>query len=315
MSLLAPALAFLPRHRLAAALCAPLLLASSSVARSAPAGPIPSGASITSGSSDPSPGAFVGFDRNTFPGEAALPTLRRRFSFVGFWLNTPPGAATNSWLGKRDVIAQAGFGFLVLWNGRLDAHLRSQAKAHPAITPESLGRSDAAAAIAAARREHFPPQTILFLDQEEGGRLLPEQAAYLLAWTEAVAVSGYRPGVYASGQPVPDGPGPDGRARTITTAGDITTRVGEQHLHSVALWVAQDACGPSTGCTVTPPPFAQSGTANALVWQYAQSPRRPEITRSCARTYNAAGNCTVPELPALFLDLNVSTSADPSHGR
>ncbi len=306
MSLLDPAIAPLSRNRLTAALCTALLLTSPCIAQTPSATP------------NASAGSFVGFDRNTFPGDAALPALRRHFSFVGFWLNTPPGAATNSWLGKRSELAQAGFGFLVLWNGRLDAHLKSQAKAkpgHPATTPESLGRSDAAAAVTAARREHFPPGTILFLDQEEGGRLLPEQAGYLLAWTEAVATSGFRAGVYASGQPVDDGPGPDGRARTITTADDISAHVREQHLYPVALWVAQDACGPSTGCTLTPPAFAQSGTPNALVWQYAQSPRRPEITHACARTYNAAGNCTVGDLPALFLDLNVSTSADPSHGR
>ena len=306
MSLLDPALARRSRNRLATALCTSLLLALPCRAQSASANPSASTSS------------FVGFDRNTYPGDTALPALHRHFSFIGFWLNTPPGAATNSWLGKRAPLSDAGFGFLVLWNGRLDAQLKSQARSrpgHPAITPESLGHTDAVAAIAAARREHFPPDTILFLDQEEGGRLLPEQAAYLLAWTEAVATSGFHAGVYASGQPVDDGPGPTGRPQTITTAEDITTRVRTGHLHPVALWVAQDACGPSTGCTLTPPAFAESGTPDTLVWQYAQSPRRPEITRTCARTYTAAGNCTAPDLPALFLDLNVSTSADPSHGR
>ena len=261
---------------------------------------------------------FLGFDRNTFPGDAALPALRRHFSFVGYWLNNPPGASSNSlnssWSGRRAQLAQAGFGFLVLWNGRLDAEIKRQSQ-HPGATPQTLGRNDAAAAIRAAQAEHFPAGTILFLDQEEGGRLLPEQADYLLAWTEAVATSGFRAGVYASGQPVDDGVGPSGQKQTITTAADISIRVRQGHLHPVALWVAQDACGPSTGCTLTPPAFHQSGTPDALVWQYAQSPRRPEITRACARTYNAAGNCTLPDLPAIFLDLNLSPSADPSHGR
>ncbi len=258
-------------------------------------------------------GSFVGFDRNTFPGAAALPVLRQHFSFVGYWLNSPPGARSNSWAGQRATLLGAGFGFLVLWNGRLDTQIKAQTRA--GTPPETLGRTDAAAAVQAATHEHFPPRTILFLDQEEGGRLLPEQAAYLLAWTEAVATAGFRPGVYASGQPVDDGPGPGGSHQTVTTAQDISARIRAQHLHPVALWVAQDACGPSTGCTLTPPAFDRSGTPDALVWQYAQSPRRPEITRSCARTYNSAGNCTVPELPAVFLDLNVSSSADPSHGR
>lgn len=249
------------------------------------------------------PASFVGFDRNTYPGAAALPTLRKHFSFTGYWLNTPPGARTNTWQGTRAALVQSGFGFLVLWNGRLDAQLKHGA-------PEALARKDAAAAIAAAQREGFPRTTILFLDQEEGGRLLPEQAAYLLAWTEAIAASGFRPGVYASGQPVTDSP-----HQTITTAQDITARAQSQHLHPVALWVAQDSCGPSPGCTLTAPLLSRSGTPDALVWQYAQSPRRPEITRSCARTYAGDGNCSLPELPAVFLDLNVSSSPDPSHGR
>lgn len=264
-------------------------------------------AAVTCHAQTSATGRYLGFDRNTFPGEAALPALRQHFSFVGYWLNTPPGAHSNSWAGHRAILVQAGFGFLVLWNGRLDAQIK-----HAGVSPEILGRADAAHAITAAQREHFPPGTLLFLDQEEGGRLLPEQAAYLLAWTEAVAAISFRPGVYTSGQPVTDGPGP---GETITTAADISTRVRTQHLHPVALWVAQDSCGPSTGCTLIPPPFSANGTPDALVWQYAQSPRRPEITRTCARTYNAHGNCTVPELPALFLDLNLSPSADPSRGR
>lgn len=262
----------------------------------------------------PASGPFLGFDRNTFPGDAALPILRQHFSFIGYWLNNPPGASSNSWSGRRAQLAQAGFGFLVLWNGRLDAAIKRNST-HPGTTPQTLGRADAAAAVRAAQAEHFPAGTLLFLDQEEGGRLLPEQADYLLAWTEAVATAGFRPGVYASGQPVDDGPGPGGHPQTITTAEDISTRVRQGHLHPVALWVAQDACAPSTGCTLNPPPFRQSGTPDALVWQYAQSPRRPAITRSCARTYNSAGNCTLPDLPAVFLDLNLSPSADPSHGR
>ena len=273
-------------------------------------GTSPSAAQTTSSS----PAAFPGFDRNTFPGTASLSTLRQHFSYVGYWLNVPPGARTNSWQGTRAALAHAGFGFLILWNGRLDAQIKYQLR-HAHISPETLGRTDAAAAVLAARHEGFPSSAILFLDQEEGGRLLPEQAAYLLAWTEAVAASGFRPGVYASSQPVDDGVDRGGHPQTITTAEDITEQVRKGHLHPVALWVAQDACGPSPGCTLTPPPMAASGTPGALVWQYAQSPRRPEITRSCARTYAADGNCIVPALPSLFLDLNVSSSPDPSGGR
>ncbi len=257
--------------------------------------------------------SYVGFDRNGYPGDAALPALRRHFAFVGYWLNTPPGARTNDWAGKRETLRTAGFGFLVLWNGRLDREILKLQRS--GTKPAELGARDAAAAITAARAEHFREGTILFLDQEEGGRMLPEQAGYLLAWTETVARSGFRAGVYASGQPVDEGPAPGGGRTTITTADDITEHVKAGHLHPVALWVAQDACPPANGCTLTAPPLSQSGTAGALVWQYAQSPRRPEITRACAKTYAANGRCAVPELPGVFLDLNVAGTADPSGGR
>jgi hypothetical protein len=252
--------------------------------------------------------SYPGFDRNDYPGDDALPALRRHFSFAGYWLNNPPGERQNSWQGKREALLRRGFGFLVLFNGRLDAEILKAQKSGNA--PVLLGQSDATAATVAARREHFPPNTILFLDQEEGGRLLAEQAAYLLAWTEAVARSGYRPGVYASGQPVNEGHG-----HTITTAKDINNQVATHHLHKIALWIAQDSCPPSNGCTLQSPALAASGTPDAIVWQYSQSPRRESITAACAKTYAADGNCYAPGLPGLYLDLNIANSSDPSHGR
>jgi hypothetical protein len=50
------------------------------------------------------------------------------------------------------------------------------------------------------------------------------------------------------------------------------------------------------------------------VWQYSQSPRRPEITKSCAATYAADGNCYAPGFPKIFLDMDVANRPDPSNG-
>lgn len=251
---------------------------------------------------------YIGFDLNLYPGDAALPALRKDFSFAGYWLNTPPGEDTSTWKGKRDAVLREGFGFLVLFNGRLDAEIIKAQKAH--TSPQALGKADAASAIAAAEREHFPAHTIIFLDQEEGGRLLDEQAAYLFAWTETVAGSAYLPGAYVSGQPVSEGHG-----RSITTVQDIREHISAGHLHPIAFFVYQDACPPSNGCTLHPPPLAKSGTPDAVAWQYSQSPRRKSITRACARTYAADGNCYAPGAPKLLLDMSVAASDDPSHGR
>ena len=257
--------------------------------------------------------AFLGFDRNLYPGDAALPELRKLFSFTGYWLTNPPLETQNTWLGKRDILLRNGFGFLVVANGRVDAELTRAAK--NGKSPAAFGRQDAAAAVAVAQREGFPPGTILFLDQEEGGRLLPEQADYLLAWTEAVASSAYRSGVYASGQPVPDGRGPDGKPVTITTIQDIRQHVAAQHLHEIAFWVYQDACPPAPGCVLKPPPPSLSSTLDATAWQFAQSPRRKFITQACARTYSPDGNCDTPAPTGLYVNLSTSTTSDPSHGR
>jgi hypothetical protein len=259
---------------------------------------------------------YIGFDSNDYPGDALLPILRQQFAFVGYWLTSPPDVTSkNPWVGKRDILLRNGFGFLVVANGRHDPEILKSQKS--GTSPVALAHQDAAVAIAAARREGFPPRTILFLDQEDGGRMLPEQADYLLTWTEAVAASGYRPGVYASGEPVGDGKGPDGKPVTITTIQDIRQHVAAQHLHPVAFWVYQDVCPPAPGCVVapaSPPPPDLSGTIDATAWQFAVSPRRNNDTRACGATYHA-GNCYAPGIPGFALDLTSSHSPDPSHGR
>src|SRR3569833_1255043 len=100
--------------------------------------------------------SYLGIDRNTYPGDAQIRQLSRKFSFIGYWLNNPPGTNSNNWSGKRQVIRGAGMGFLVLWNGRNYKELQGKAV--------QLGRIDAEAAVAAARREGFPRGTVIFVD-------------------------------------------------------------------------------------------------------------------------------------------------------
>jgi hypothetical protein len=242
--------------------------------------------------------AYVGFDKNGYPGDNLLPALHQTFAFSAYWLNNPPGMQTNPWAGKRSVLRDAGFGFLLVFNGRLDAQLQGQEAAE-------LGRTDAADAGVAARREGFPAGAVIFLDQEEGGRLLPEQASYMGAWFAAVRQEGFGAGVYASGIPVD----------SMSTAQDVATR-----FPGVELWVWDDRCPPSPGCVVPSEKSAavKSQLAHALVWQFAVTPRKPEDAQACAATYAEDNKCYAPRLPhsdATYIDLNVSSSADPSHGR
>lgn len=245
---------------------------------------------------------WVGFDKDGYPGDDLLPALHKTFAWTGYWLSDPPGMNSNPWAGKRGVVRAAGFGFLLLFNGRLDAQLKGQDAA-------ALGRADAEAAIAAAKREGFPAEVVIFLDQEEGGALLKEQADYMGAWVLGVSqATRYKAGVYCSGIAVSSG------TAMISTAEDVARR-----FPSAKLWVWNDQCPPSPGCAI-PARLdpVQSGFPQALVWQYAQSPRRPEDTAACARTYAADGECYAPGLAhsgETFIDLNASRSADPSRGR
>ena len=218
----------------------------------------------------PVPGRFVGFDRNDYPGDDRLAELHKSFSFAGYWLTTPPGETANSWVGKRAALRAAGFGFLVLANGKLEKEILAAGGASIS-SAGALGKADADAAVAAARREGFPKGTIMFLDQEEGGRLTDAQAAYFFGWTEAVAATEYKAGAYVSGEPVPDGPG-----KTTSTAAAIretiaNSRAGADkskrefaNLHDVALWVYEDSCPPAPGCLIA------GGTGPGRKWNHGR---------------------------------------------
>jgi hypothetical protein len=246
--------------------------------------------------------AYLGFDRNDYPGDANLKTLHQIFSYAGYWLNNPPGEKTNNWTGHRAAIESAGFGFLVLFNGRFYAELKSVANA------QKRGESDAQAAALAARREGFPAKTIIFLDQEQGGRMLPAQKAYIFAWVDGLIAEGFRAGIYCSGIPAKN----DG---DIVTAEDIrASAAGRQ----ITFWAINDACPPAPGCAFpanTSVP-AKSGVSFAEIWQYAQSPQRKDVAGRCTN-YARNGNCFpdragVQDLP---VDLDLATSPDPSRGR
>jgi glycoside hydrolase-like protein len=254
--------------------------------------------------SDEVPQTYLGFDRNIYPGDAAVPVLRKTFAFTGYWLSPPPGEKTNTWLGKRKLLHSQGFGFIVLYRVRDSSEFKKSADA------SQEGTLDARNAATAAKNEGFARGTVIFLDIEEGGRLADVYHAYLRAWTDALVKAGYRSGAYCSGMPVDEGGGV-----SIVTADDIRNHIGERE---ILYWVYNDACPPSPGCASMhkPPPPSASGITYTAIWQFAQSPRRREFTKRCAATYHADGNCYAPgdTTHAWYLDVNTATSPDPSAG-
>ena len=246
---------------------------------------------------------YLGFDRNDYPGNAAMRELRKEFSFAGYWLTPAPGEKTNSWAGKRKAMVQQEYGFLLLARGRAVGSIRSAALA------KQLGALDARGAARSARVEGFGRGAIIFLDVEDGGRLPAAYHAYLRAWADEIVRLGMRPGVYCSGMAVDEG------GATIVTAEDIRANESPRQF---AYWVFNDACPPSPGCVsvANPPLPVVSGVADATVWQFVRSPREKETAGKCGG-YAADENCYAAADAARkwHLDMNVAGSANPSFAR
>jgi len=266
----------------------------------------------------PAQSVYLGFDKNDYPGDATLPALRKSFQYTSYWLNNPPGLDHNPWVGKRSFIKQQGFGFLVLFNGRPHSELQAKDAA-------ALGTSDGNAAVDSAIREGFPRDIRIYLDQEEGGRLLSDQAAYVFSWIDAVRGRGARAGVYCSAIDVPEGNSRINTAENILQleAQRSKPKTKSQASSELKLWVANDQCPPAPGCTSTNlQPSSGAPRLNdhrqIVVWQYAQSPRRAQFSSGCPQNAAPDGNCYAPLLPhssATFVDLDVATSPDPSEQR
>ena len=243
----------------------------------------------------------LGFDRNDYPGDAAMKELRKEFTFVGYWLTPPPGAKTNSWTGKRKETEALGYGFLLLARGRAGNAIRTAAEAG------KIGVADAREAVRSAKAEGFASGGIIFIDIEDGGRLTAEYHAYLRAWADETVRLGFRPGVYCSGMAVDEGGG-----ERAVTADDIRSN---QAPREFAYWVFNDGCPPSPGCTsVSNPPLpTASGVRNAAVWQFVRSPRVKETAAKCSG-YAADANCyaAVDAATKWHLDMNVAASSNPS---
>lgn len=252
------------------------------------------------GQSRPARG-YLGFDRNDYPGDAAMRELRKEFSFTGYWLTPPPEEKRNSWTGRRRALESQGYGFLLLARGR------APSKIHDAATAQQAGTGDAREAARGATAEGFAAGAIIFLDIEDGGRLGGTYHAYLKAWADELTKSGFRPGVYCSGIAVDEGQGV-----TVVTAEDIRANEAPR---DIAYWVFNDACPPSPGCVSLdiPPPPSASGMQDATAWQFVRSPRDKQTASRCAgfaRDENCYGAADAAK--KWFLDMDIAARPNPS---
>ena len=200
---------------------------------------------------------YLGFDRNDYPGDQVLEQLRQTFAYTGFWLNHPPGEKTNSWAGKRQILQSAGFGFLVLFNGRLSAVLNVLERSPAGQVRRPGSRGLRAARRFSVRSDHLP----------RSGRGRPDAArSRRLTFTPGWTVSP-RP-ASAPAFTVPGIAAKEDGGVSIITAEDIRQNAAGRE---IAFWVANDGCPPSPGCAFPrrAPSPAESGIEFAAGWQFA----------------------------------------------
>jgi len=244
--------------------------------------------------------AYLGFDRNEYPGDEGMTQLREQFVFVGYWLSPPPHGTTNNWTGKREKLSGLGYGFVLLYAGQEMGSLKRKQAASAA------GEVDAKKAVERARKEGFGDGWTIFLDIEEGGRFNDAQHAYFGAWAETLAREHYRPGFYCSGMAVSESDG-----GKVVSADDIREHLGNT---AAAYWVFNDECPPSPGC-IKPkevPMPSRSGIAYATVWQVTRSPKESTARNCAGYAKDKACYAAIDTARKWFLDLDVANSANPS---
>jgi hypothetical protein len=192
----------------------------------------------------------LGFDRLRYPGDDVMQSLWEHtpLSFVAVYLAPAPSQRRTAWMAHVADLKAAGWGLAPVYVGQ-------QAVGGPGshVLTEAQGATDAADAAALATAAGLDEGSVVYLDVEQGGLLAADFLAYVEAWVAGVQETDLRPGAYCSRQ----------------TAQQLTARLGE-----LPVWVYRGRdLGPSTIDLATEPVRdpADSGFADALVWQYRLS--------------------------------------------
>ena len=153
----------------------------------------------------PAPGGVPGFDTWQYPGDDVMRAWREAspYRWVGYYL-LAPCRRDGSWVGKRAVLEQQGWGIAVLYvgqqafEGQEVSEITETTVCSRALLTADQGRRDAQDAIAKTQQEGFPAGTVIFLDVERMDRISAEMVAYYQAWITAVLNDGrFVPGTYA----------------------------------------------------------------------------------------------------------------------
>src|ERR1700722_818960 len=143
-------------------------------------------------------GKYLGFDCSGYPGDSTMAWLwGHGFRITGFYLNHGPGGEDDSWISRRALLANAGWGLAPLYLGRETVYVHGNHIPPPA-NPGPTAATDAAEAMALMRKAGFAPGTTLYFDIEDGTTPSGLYLQYLTAWFAAVKAGGFNPAMYCS---------------------------------------------------------------------------------------------------------------------
>jgi len=177
-------------------------------------------------------GRHLGFDTSEYPGDDAMRMWKvsAPYEWVGYYLSAPCHK-DDSWTGKRETLANMGWGLAVVYVGQQSwgkdpaqpvrttvkrkvrdkrGRVRTvrQVVSRPLTAPRGAdcaaaylstarGRQDADDAILKTVAEGFPSGTVVFLDIERMERIPNAMRDYYLGWTRRVLEDGrFVPGYY-----------------------------------------------------------------------------------------------------------------------
>jgi len=195
---------------------------------------------------DPSPGSsvsgngasFYGMDLATYPGDDVMQTWWNDspFYYAGFYLGPAPDHPDASYMDKRQVLVDQGWGLLPVYVGRQAANRY--------LSPQSgAGDADDAAGLLASAG--FPRNTAVFLDVETSRQLTAEYLSYVSAWVNEIQNQGYTAGIYCN----------------TCNASQLNNALSG----NVQFWVAHYTCSDLPASSTSP---ADSGVSFANAWQF-----------------------------------------------
>ena len=139
--------------------------------------------------------AHAGFDTSGFPGTAKMATIKSttNFEWCGFYLGATPSHPDKGWMPHRAELVGQGWGLAPLYVGQQMIGPGSH------NVNKAQGTSDGVDAVSLLHTAGFPPNSLVFLDLENGMPFPQQQKDYVAAWAKAIAEDGaFKPGVYCS---------------------------------------------------------------------------------------------------------------------